>query len=120
MNQQTIANLSNVLKFNSTRVVLVIAGLAAYWLQLDPVEQAKYMADYPWLKHAAPLIAVVSFVWARVTPQANLQPPAPQVAERVQTPHDQADTVPMPLARLSIEETDAILKAAQIIKDRQP
>lgn len=115
MNPQTIANLSNVLKFNSTRVVLVLAALAAYWLQLDPIEQAKYMADYPWLKHAAPLIGVASFVWARVTPQANLPEPAPPAK-----PLDQQDTVPMPLARLSIEETDAILKAAQIIKDRQP
>jgi len=119
MNPTTADNLANVLKFNSTRVVLILAALAAYWLQLDPAEQARYMASYPWLKHAAPLIAVVSFVWARVTPQAGLQPPAPQVVERVQTPHDQADTVPMPLARLSLEETDAILKAAQILKARQ-
>jgi hypothetical protein len=119
MNPTTSQNLSNVLKFNSTRVVLVMTALAAYWLQLDPAEQAAYMASYPWLKHAAPLIALASFVWARVTPQASLQPPAPQVAERVQTAHDQADTVPMPLARLSLEETAAILKAAQILKDRQ-
>ena len=119
MNPTTAENLANLLKFNSTRVVLIITALAAYWLQLSPAEQAAYMASYPWLKHAAPLIALASFVWARVTPQAALQPPA-QVAERVQTPHDQADTVPMPLARLSIEETDAILKAAKIIKDRQP
>lgn len=117
MNPTTADNLANVLKFNSTRVVLVIAALAAYWLQLDPAEQARYMASYPWLKHAAPLIAVASFVWARVTPQAGLQPPAPPAQPAV--PHDQADTVPMPLARLSLEETAAILKAAQILKDRQ-
>jgi len=118
MNPQTIENLANVLKFNSTRVVLIITALAAYWLQLSPAEQAAYMASYPWLKHAAPLIALASFVWARVTPQAALQPPAPPAPPA--QPYDQADTVPMPVARLSVDETAAILKAAQIIKDRQP
>lgn len=118
MNPQTADNLSNLLKFNSTRVVLVMTALAAYWLQLSPADQAAYMASYPWLKHAAPVIALASFVWARVTPQASLQPPAP--AAPPAQPYDQADTVPMPLARLSVEETAAILKAAQIIKDRQP
>jgi hypothetical protein len=116
MNPTTADNLANLLKFNSTRVVLVITALSAYWLQLSPAEQAAYMASYPWLKHAAPLIALASFVWARVTPQASLQPPA-QVAERVQSVNDQADTVPMPVARLSLEETEAILKAAKILQD---
>lgn len=117
MNPQTLQNLANVLKFNSTRVVLVITALAAYWLQLDPAQQAAYIATYPWLKHAAPLIALGSFVWARVMPQPNLQPPT-QPPMPLQG-YDQVDTVPTPVARLSVEETAAILKAAEIIKARQ-
>jgi len=112
MNPTTAENLSNLLKFNSTRVVLALTALAAYWLQLSPADQAAYMASYPWLKHAAPLIALASFVWARVTPQASLQPPAQPAA-----PSGPPDTVPMPLARLSLEETEAILKAAKILQD---
>lgn len=117
MNPTTADNLANLLKFNSTRVVLIITALAAYWLQLSPAEQAAYMASYPWLKHAAPVIALASFVWARVTPQASLQQPT-QPPMPLQG-YDQADTVPMPAARLSLEETEAILKAAKILQDQR-
>lgn len=75
MNQDLKANIVRLPKNLSTYVVLLITGVATYWLQLDPAEQAKLMAAYPWLKHVAPLSALVAFLGARVWPQTPQTPP---------------------------------------------
>lgn len=62
-----------VLTRYSTWVVFIVTGIAYYWLQLPAAEQAALQAAYPWLKHAAPLAALVAFLVAR----AKAQPPQP-------------------------------------------
>ena len=63
----------------STWVVAVLMGIAAYWMQLPPAEQASLMAAYPWLKHVAPLAGLVTFLVSRVLPQGVA--PAAETAE---------------------------------------
>jgi hypothetical protein len=67
----------------TTWVVLIVSALAAYWLQLPAAEQAALIEAYPWLKHVAPLAAVVSFLVARVIPQGpKPEPPAEQDTQK--------------------------------------
>lgn len=60
----------------STWVVAVLMAVIAYWMQLPLEEQARLITAYPWLKHAAPLVGLVSFILARIAPQGGSTPPA--------------------------------------------
>lgn len=97
MNEQLKTNLKRLPTNLTTYVVAVITGLAAWWLQLPPQEQANYLALYPWLKNVAPLAAVVSFVVAKVIPQYQAKDAAEAEAraDAIVAKRDAGDTVPM-------------------------
>lgn len=54
----------------STYAIIVFTALATYWMQMPAAEQAALIAAYPWLKHAAPLAGLITYL-ARVIPQGG-------------------------------------------------
>ena len=76
MNQDLKDNAKQLHTNYSTWVVAILMGIVAYWMQLPLDEQARLVAAYPWLKHAAPLVGLLSFLLARIAPQSGSAPPA--------------------------------------------
>lgn len=56
-------------------VVAIVSGAAYYWLQLPIEEQAKLVAEYPFLVKHSPLISMFAWIYARAKPQTP--PPEP-------------------------------------------
>lgn len=80
MNPELKSNAKRLHRNASTWVVTILMGVAYYWLQLPVAEQQALMAAYPWLKHAAPLAGLLSFLGSRVVPQGSQQVDAQDTA----------------------------------------
>jgi hypothetical protein len=76
---QLKANLAQSATNYSTYAIVIFFGIATYWMQLPPSDQAALIAAYPLLKHAAPLAGLITYL-SRILPQGNT-PPAPAVHE---------------------------------------
>lgn len=73
MNPQLKANLAASPTNYSTYAIVIFFGIATYWMQMSPADQAALITSYPWLKHAAPLAGLVTYI-ARILPQGSAQP----------------------------------------------
>lgn len=121
MNPTTAENIAKLFTYYSTWVAALASFVAGYWLQLAPEEQARILAQWPLLKHYAPILAFVAFAAARVKAQQPKMPdftPPPASTgvsgEVIGRAGDFSPTVP----QLTPEEIDALLRADQILKSR--
>lgn len=80
MNPQLKANLAASPTNYSTYAIVIFFGIATYWMQMSPADQAALIASYPWLKHAAPLAGLVTYI-ARILPQGGAAEPATAPAD---------------------------------------
>lgn len=117
MNNDLRANIGR-LPFNySTYVALAICYALDWWM--DPANagtKADLLQQFPFLVKLGGPVSFALWLASRTWPQAGSSvAPAAAPAPAIEL----QDTVPMPVARLTVEETQAILKAAEIIKVRQ-
>ena len=124
MNPTTAENIAKLFSYYSTGVAAAASFVAGYWLQLEPAEQANILAQWPVLKHYAPLFAFFAFAAARVKAQGvqlpTFTPPPPDTGvagEVLGRVDDFAPTVPV--AGLTAEQAETVIKAAKIIRDQQ-
>ncbi len=118
MNQTIRDNVAR-LPFNySTYVALAICYALDWWM--DPANagtKADLLQQYPFLVELGGPVSFGLWLLSRTWPQTPA-PGAGRVAAVAPVATDAADTVPGVPLRLSLEETDAVLKAARILEQR--
>lgn len=109
------------LPFNySTWAVLLILWAADYWMGLTPERQQLYLQTYPWLQDLAMPAGALLFFAAKVAPQLGIkpiiaQPTAPDTGEVIGRAGAFQPTQPLPPRGLTLEETETVLRAAEIL-----
>ena len=108
LSPELIENVRKLPKNYSSWVVFVVTGAAFWWLDLDAAEQARYLAEFPWLKYFAPAAAIIAFASARVAPQT----PKSSATEAVDVDAEPAKAEDAPLTPQEVR--DFIAAAEQL------
>lgn len=125
MNPTTAENIAKLFTYYSTWVAALASFVAGYWLQLAPEEQAQILAQWPMLKHYAPIFAFLAFAAARVkaqgVPTPNFTPPPAGTGNTGEVIGHAGDEfqATVPVAGLSAEQAYTVMEAAKIIRAYQ-